>query len=143
MEQKLAELTRTVEERLAAATVAPTAGAGAGAPEGFEAEMERTRMAIERLGSHLSGHDRAIKELMASRGSGGGGRGEPTYGQNAAETASDMRTLIRRLENSEDGARLDREKLMSRLERMATSMDWRLQRLEVANSGEQAAHEPH
>ena len=47
-----------------------------------------------------------------------------------------MRQLIRRIEDCEEAAHEGREKLMNRLERMASSIDWRLQRLEAGEPSE-------
>ena len=41
---------------------------------------------------------------------------------------------MRRVEDAEIASQADREKLMNRLERMASSIDWRLQRLEAAET---------
>ena len=38
---------------------------------------------------------------------------------------------MRRIDGMEQDAKDDREKLLKRLERLATSIDWRLQRLEA------------
>ena len=47
------------------------------------------------------------------------------------ELAHEMKALLRRVEDAEIANAEDREKLMVRLERMASSIDWRLQRLEA------------
>ena len=49
---------------------------------------------------------------------------------------NEMRQLIRRIEDCEEAAHEGREKLMNRLERMASSIDWRLQRLEADEPSE-------
>ena len=41
--------------------------------------------------------------------------------------------MLRRLEDLEEASSVGREKLMNRLERMASSIDWRLRRLEEAD----------
>ena len=43
---------------------------------------------------------------------------------------------MRRVEDAEVASQADREKLMNRLERMAASIDWRLQRLEATETQE-------
>jgi tetrahydromethanopterin S-methyltransferase subunit G len=110
-------------------------------------------MAIERVGLHLGEHDRALAEMRGSRavtqrldelaarvddlaGSGQsaapGPRGSEghSFARRSVEPDLEMRSLIRRLEDVEETAHAGREKLMNRLERMASSIDWRLQRLE-------------
>jgi hypothetical protein len=72
---------------------------------------------------------------------GGGGRERNRGGEAAGtiersggdrtEAASDLRSVMRRIEGMEQDVKDDREKLLKRLERLATSIDWRLQRLEA------------
>jgi hypothetical protein len=45
-----------------------------------------------------------------------------------------VKALLRRIEDAEIEAEADREKMMNRLERMASSIDWRLQRLEAVET---------
>ncbi len=52
------------------------------------------------------------------------------------ELAHEMKALLRRVEDAEIANSEDREKLMVRLERMASSIDWRLQRLEAPEPSE-------
>lgn len=149
VDERLEELTRTLDERLAALGSGP-AGTAEG-PVGIEQELERTRMALERVGLHLGEHDRALGELMRQRGttqrldelatridelaSGGVPGGTAVHPERASgETANEMRSLMRRVEDAEAFAAADREKLMNRLERMASSIDWRLQRLEAGDA---------
>jgi hypothetical protein len=116
-------------------------------PTGFETELERILLAIERLGLQLGEHDRALAELMRSRGvgrqldelaaridqlatAGGEGVGSQAAGPSVPGSAADVRALMRRVEDAEASSKEDREKLMTRLDRMASSIDWRLQRLE-------------
>ena len=116
-------------------------------PTGFETELERILLAIERVGLHLGEHDRALGELMRSRGVGrqldeltaridqlatvgGDGVASQAAGPPAPGSAADMRALMSRVEDAEASSREDREKLMTRLDRMASSIDWRLLRLE-------------
>jgi len=107
-------------------------------------------MAIERLGLSIGEHDRALAELMRSRGvtqrldelsaridevqgNGGSPAGARLPGGEggSADGGSDVRALTRRLEHWESSLEADREKLLTRLERMASAIDWRLQRLEA------------
>jgi len=120
-------------------------------PTGFETELERILLAIERLGLQLGEHDRALAELMRSRGvgrqldelaaridqlatvggdAGGEGVASQAAGPSVPGSAADVRALMRRVEDAEASSKEDREKLMTRLDRMASSIDWRLQRLE-------------
>ena len=46
---------------------------------------------------------------------------------------------MRRVEDAEVASQADREKMMNRLERMASSIDWRLQRLEATETAERRA----
>ena len=143
---RLDELARTLDERLAA--IGAPASPATEQPAGVEGELERVRMAVERVGLHLGEHDRALAELMRSRevtdrldelaaridqiataGTGGGTTGGS--GSPAGDVSGDMRALMSRVEEAETSSQADREKLMSRLERLASSIDWRLQRLEV------------
>ena len=143
---RLDELTHTLDERLAA--IGAPASPATGQPAGVEDELERVRMAVERVGVHLGEHDRALAELMRSRevtdrldelaaridqiatartgGGATGGSGSP-----AGDVSGDMRALMSRVEEAETSSQADREKLMSRLERLASSIDCRLQQLEV------------
>jgi hypothetical protein len=126
----------------------------------FQNEMERTRMSIERLTLHIAEHDRALSEMMRGRGVAQRldelearlvelATSRPAQAPSSPNTAGivqrrelgeaahDMNRLVRRIEAAEEASHADREKLLTRLERMATSIDWRLQRLESA--GETAA----
>ena len=120
--------------------------------------MERFRMTLERLSLHLAEHDRTLSEMRSARGvpqrldelaaqvdalaAGGaassdgasGRRREPGYSRDLEP--NEMRQLIRRIEDCEEAAHEGREKLMNRLERMASSIDWRLQRLEAGEPSE-------
>ena len=116
-------------------------------------------MTIERLGLHLGEHDRALAELMQTRNlpkkldelaarveeiAGGAPAGVPSRrrargARSAASGASEpstgeVKALMRRVEDAEVASQADREKLMNRLERMASSIDWRLQRLEATET---------
>ena len=66
--ERVGELTRGLEERLAAAESQPRAGESlAGDAPVLDDLLERNRMTIERLGLHLGEHDRALAELMRTR----------------------------------------------------------------------------
>lgn len=139
------ELAETMDERIAALG-APRSQV-TGEPSDANDELERVRMAIERVGLHLGEHDRALAELMRSRGvsqrleelaarveelAAAGSRGSAAdTGAPSNDVSGDVRALMRRVEEAETASQSDRERLMSRLERMASSIDWRLHRLET------------
>jgi len=161
LEARLDELATRLEERLAAA---PSGAAASSLDtEGLEELLERNRMTLERLGLHLGEHDRALAELMRSRnlpkrldelaarveelaGAAPSGGAVPGEGEGKGrgfdrseralpgELAHEMKALLRRVEDAEIANSEDREKLMVRLERMASSIDWRLQRLEAGET---------
>ena len=158
--ERVAELTRGLEERFAAAESQPrAAGSVTGDTTGLEDLLERNRMTIERLGLHLGEHDRALAELMRSRnlpkkldelaarvdeiaGGAPAGGAKPAPGtrreigtfSSSEPSTGEVKALMRRVEDAEIASQADREKLMNRLERMASSIDWRLQRLEAAET---------
>ena len=163
LEVRLEEL----EVRVAArpAPVAASGGDGAGAelvPHIFEQEVERVLMAVERLGLHLSAHDRALAELMSRRGSSkveelaarvdeletygiaagaappgaaADGAPAPVSLADTRDLRAELRSLARQMTDLEDSSKTDREKFLTQLERMASSIDWRIRRIE---SGETA-----
>ncbi len=157
----------TLEERIAALAArldpaAPGDDASAAAepapaatPAGpMEAELERLRMAVERINLHLSERERAIAELVRTRSA------EPRVEELAARLAeleqaapapaaaggegaggdlhAELRRLAQRVEEAEQAARSDREKVLTQLERMASSIDWRFRRLETGEEDEAA-----
>ena len=156
--RSVGELTRDIEERLAAAEAQPrTGGSVTGDASALDDLLERNRMTIERLGLHLGEHDRALAELMQTRsipktleelaarveeiagGAPAGGQPAPGTRREIGSVLSepstgDVRALMRRVEDAEVASQADREKLMNRLERMAASIDWRLQRLEATET---------
>ncbi len=162
LEARLEEL-----EARVAARPAPTRGSGASAtvPHVIEQEVERVLMAVERLGLHLSEHDRALAELMSRRGSskveelaarvdeletygvaagavvvgpdsGADGAAAPVSMANTRDLRAELRSLSRQVTELEDTSKSDREKFLTQLERMASSIDWRIRRIE---SGESAS----
>ena len=157
--ERVGELTREIEERLAAAEAQPrTGGSVTGDASALDDLLERNRMTIERLGLHLGEHDRALAELMQTRsipktlqelaarveeiagGAPAGGQPAPgtrrEIGSVSEPSTGDVKALMRRVEDAEVASQADREKLMNRLERMAASIDWRLQRLESTETQE-------
>ena len=118
-----------------------------------ERELERLRMAIERMAMHLGEQERALAEVMRSRGvvqrldeieariddlaSGvdADGTSSAATGTAPAGSGADARALARRLEGAEAALEAEREKMLTKLDRMASSIDWRLQRLEARDAG--------
>jgi hypothetical protein len=103
-------------------------------------------MAIERLSLRMGEHDRALKELVqmqhaaaragalhAPRPAGGDGidRGA---GAEDGDLRAEVRGLAFRLTEAEEALRSDRDKAFSQIERIASSITWRLQRLEEQSS---------
>ncbi len=117
-----------------------------------ERELERLRMAIERMAMHLGEQERALAEVMRSRGVaqrldeiearlddvGAGavanGAAPTATGAVPAGSSADARALARRLEDAETALEAEREKMLTKLDRMASSIDWRLQRLEARDA---------
>jgi hypothetical protein len=127
----------------------PVPGIAAGA--GLEQEFDRLLMAIERLGLRIGEHDRALGELMRGGASaqrvaelagriaelelrGGGGPPLPGVDGGEAIGGGALLAVAGRLEEVENARKADREKLFTQIERMASALDWRLQRLETAAS---------
>jgi hypothetical protein len=116
-----------------------------------ERELERLRMAIERMSMHLGEQERALAEVMRSRGvaqrldeleariddigagAGVDGGGATTDAVASAGNSKEARALARRLDAAEATLEAEREKLFAKLERMGSSIDWRLQRLEAVH----------
>ena len=73
---------------------------------------------------------RARRPDRRGRRRGHGWRLAQGAGRAPTDSSADLRALMRRVDEAETSSLADREKLMNRLERMASSIDWRLQRLE-------------
>lgn len=114
-------------------------------------ELERVRLVLERVGLHLAEHDRALADLGPSRGAEERlqelivlvhdlaevqQNGSIAHATDGPPASVEMGALLQRVEEAEASAQTDNEKLMNRLERMASSIDWRLQRLESAAEGD-------
>ena len=162
LEARLEQLEVRLEARVAERPVGPAAGASADAvPHIIEQEVERVLMAVERLGLHLSEHDRALAELMSRRGSskveelaarideletygvasagavatpGADGAPQPVSMADTRDLRAELRSLSRQVTELEDTSRTDREKFLTQLERMASSIDWRIRRIESSES---------
>jgi hypothetical protein len=111
----------------------------AGAPEGIETELERMLMAIERLGLRIGEHDRALRELLdmqrkAARSPSTALAAPGGTAQLDAAAASDihgqLRSLAFRLSEAEEALQADRENALTQIERIASTLTWRIQRLE-------------
>ena len=119
--------------------------AGGRDPSELASEIERFRLVLERIDVHLGEHDLAladltppnvderlqeltalVQELAASQEA----VGAPRPSTAAPSLPADIGALLQRVEDAESASQSDAEKLMNRLERMASSIDWRLQRLE-------------
>lgn len=112
-----------------------------------ERELERLRMAIERMSMHLGEQERALAEVMRSRGvgqrldeleariddvaAGAVAGGAAPSGAAPAGSSADARALARRLDGAEAALEAEREKMFTKLDRMASAIDWRLLRLEA------------
>jgi DNA repair exonuclease SbcCD ATPase subunit len=128
-----------------------------------EQEVERVLMAVERLGLHLSEHDRALAELLSRRGPskveelaaridelemygvaagavvvgappGSDGAPAPVSLAETRDLRAELRSLSRQVTELEDTSRSEREKFLTQLERMASSIDWRIRRIESGES---------
>lgn len=143
---EMLEAVAAMAQRIAALESAPVA-APAPAREGSElvSELERFGLVLERVGLHLGEHDRALADLAPSRGIqerlqelaalvqglAEAQQNAPTPDRGATlPVTGDVGALLQRVEQAETLSQNDSEKLMNRLERMASSIDWRLQRLE-------------
>ena len=155
-----------LEARVAARPAPVAASTGADGAElnthVYEQEVERVLMAVERLGLHLSEHDRALAELMSRRGtskveelaarideletygvaagaapagSSADGAPAPVSMADTRDLRGELRSIARQVTDLEDSSKTDREKFLTQLERMASSIDWRIRRIE---SGETA-----
>jgi BMFP domain-containing protein YqiC len=124
-------------------------------------EFDRLCFAVERLSLQLTEHHRAIDLLMNGEGAADGqldalaarldtleARGvapRPTGSKEAAAPAAtgdgvsvhaELHELAKRIAEIDEASRVGREKLLTQIEQMMSSIDWRFQRLE---SGGKAA----
>ena len=118
-----------------------------------DAEVERLRMAVERLMLDFAEHRRALSAAVPGRDldnrvrtltdqvaelnglvlsvEGGSNGASPGGGGSIdRELAGQVRSLVGRLEEVEASSTAGRETMLARLERMMGTIDWRLQRLE-------------
>lgn len=137
---------------VAVAQAPPRAAAPTESGGETEQELERLRMAIERMSLHLGEQERAIAEVMRSRGVSqrldelesriddvaagvGGADGAPAADGTVAPGSAnvEVRALVRRLDSAEAALEAERDKLLTKLERIASSLDWRMRRLEAGD----------
>ena len=65
--------------------------------------------------------------------------GDLPAGEEAAALQLELRSLAKRVQDAQEAMLVERDKLFQRLERMASSIDWRLQRLEKSGESAEAA----
>ena len=137
---ELARRTAALEE-----SQVPERETGLAVPE-LISEVESVRLVLERVSLHLGEHDRALAELSSTRGvherleeltavvrsldQPRPAEARSSRSKDAPPVSGDVGALLQRVEEAEAAAKQSNEKLMNRLERMASSIDWRLQRLE-------------
>jgi hypothetical protein len=135
---------------------------GSGTGEISGREFDRLCFAVERLSLQLTEHHRAIDLLMNGDGAGAtdgqlealvarlgalearGVAPRPAGSKDAAAAAagegaavhSELHELAKRIAEIDEASRIGREKLLTQIEQMMSSIDWRFQRLE---SGGKAA----
>jgi hypothetical protein len=165
LQEQLAKMTKRMDQLAATVSNVAQGGGGEGGEGAVEAaaggiashaalerDVEKVLMAIERLSVHLGAHERALTELMGAGGvvaqvrelaarvgdleTYGGGASGDSSGGGGAEMRSELRALMRRLEDAEAAQKSDRERVIDQLEKAAGAIDWRLQRLEAVRSDE-------
>ena len=146
-DRRLRELESRIDEMLDTARL-DALSSRLDTPEGVAGDLDRVRLATRRLGLHLEAHDRPLAELMSSRdvtqrldelsariddlvANGSLAAGSAREGGGSADVTSELRALARRVEQAESTMESEREKLLTRVERTASSVDWRLRRLEA------------
>ncbi len=142
---ELARLAARIDELDARLEATGHAGGGVapGAPgDAPAAELDKLRVSIESLWMRMSEFQRSIATLLDPRGIAGKLDAierrlesvEPPAGRGAAAGAAagpgDLGEIARRIEDMEAASSVARETLLTNLERIASSIDWRLQRLE-------------
>jgi hypothetical protein len=98
-------------------------------PSELAAENEAFRLVLERIpdvDERLQELTALVQELAAAQQA----AGAPPPSAAASSLPADIGARVARVEEAESASPSDAEKLMNRLERMASSIDWRLQRLE-------------
>ena len=161
LETRIAELVERPEAAPAAATAEGRETAGTGEISGRE--FDRLCFAVERVSLQLTEHHRAIDMLMngdgagrangqldalvariealelrgaAARPAGSASDAAPVAAGDGAGFQGELHELARRIAEIDEASRLGREKLLTQIEQMMSSIDWRFQRLE---SGGKAA----
>jgi DNA repair exonuclease SbcCD ATPase subunit len=156
LEKRIAELAQRVARAPAAAPAADgSAPASTDATPPNEHDLNRLWFAVERLSLQLTEHHRTLGMLMGGAGGEGqlealaarieilervGGAPRPADGSPPAAgdgaAYGDVAALARRVEEVALASEASREKILTQIEQMMSSLDWRFQRLE---SGGQAA----
>jgi DNA repair exonuclease SbcCD ATPase subunit len=155
LEHRLAELAARIDRTENTARALPAATMVPGASQQPDAsaadDLNRLWFAVERISLQLTEHHRDIDQLLASGQSDGRleelaarlddleDRGSPSpaampAGDGGQTVAGDggagARALARKLGELEKSAKAEREKLLTQIEQMLGSFEWRLQRLE-------------
>ncbi|MFN0155483.1 MAG: hypothetical protein ACKVUT_14005 [Gaiella sp.] len=147
LERRLDEATARLEKAPEEATArAPRSVGEAVAAAGSDQEVERLRMTVERLTHDFTEHRRVVQAIAAkdfvSRmeeletrirevAASGGGAGAGMSGAELIELRSEIRSVVRRLDDADDSLRKQKDSVFDRIEKMMSSIDWRLQRLEA------------
>ena len=155
LEARLEWLAARIEAVVAAppaAEPAPKRGSGEPRSASADADVEKLRMAVERLMLDFADHRRALSAAVPGRDldervrkltdqveelaggmviTGGSGNGVPSgSGSLDRELAGHVKALVGRVEEVEAASAAGRDTLLARLERIMGTIDWRLQRLE-------------
>jgi hypothetical protein len=126
--------------------VASPASDQAEAPGG---EIDKIRVSVESLWMRMTEFQKAVSALLDPRGlpgkigvlearlealEVGGARSAAAAVAAGGEAAGDLREIAKRIEEMEESAASARETMLTRLEKIASSIDWRLQRLESSGT---------
>jgi hypothetical protein len=157
LDKRIAELAERVARAPKAAPAADGATPASTDAAPNEHDLNRLWFAVERLSLQLTEHHRTLGMLMGGAGGEGqldalaarvdilerlGGAPAPAADGSAAPAAGagaaygDAAALARRVEEVALASEASREKILTQIEQMMSSLDWRFQRLE---SGGQAA----
>ena len=100
-----------------------------------ENPMAQLSVLIDGLRMRLAANERALAAVVGSQRTGArlSGDGQPAVGDGRFRL--ELRALELRMELAEAAAREDRETIFEQLERLASRIDWRLQRLEAEELG--------
>ena len=161
---RIARLEQQLEEVAAApvAAPAPTAAAKKKGESADEKSVEQLRVVVDSMRMRAAEQEKAVAQLIGPKGlatqldkllarvdeletrpivaSGGGSTGGDDGGSvDDAALQQELRAIAKRVQEAQDAMQAERDKLMQRFERMASSIDWRIQRLEkTGEAGETA-----